>query len=126
LPPLDDLTLQEDQDLGNPIITFPGPDDDIYRYIDPEKDPNYPQTYQGCRAFYGGDFALPNPGVLPPECYKGQMGVSYYEVQTNILTITKAQQVLDNGQKDVAEREQSCHDLESHNAQLNAITDHYN
>jgi len=50
----------------------------------------YEVTFKGPGGHSFTDFGLPNPRVLPPDCYKGQMGVSYYEVQTNVLTITRS------------------------------------
>ena len=61
-----------------------------------------------CAAKLGADHPKPTGTVLPASCYKGAMGVAFHQMQSDLLKIQDAQQVLQNGTTNATATEQLC------------------
>jgi hypothetical protein len=72
------------------------------------------------------DYPRPSRAVLPASCYKGQMGVAFYDMNSNNLRFQRAKDVLDNGKKTLEAMFQSCKTIDANNTNLANLTGNYN
>ena len=125
-----------------------GPDNNVFNYIDFRTDQTVPRTptaantltssaqftrledgtWPGCQngfAKVDRDYPRPSLTVLPPACYKGSLGVAFYEVQTNNLRLQRAKDVLDTGKKNLADTFGQCTLIDLDNATLATLNTSY-
>jgi hypothetical protein len=82
-------------------------------------------TITQCQNGFGrGDKDYPRPGLsllLPPTCYKGALGVAFYEVQSNNLRLQRAKDILDIGKKNLGDTLTHCETIDLDNASIDAL-----
>jgi hypothetical protein len=76
----------------------------------------------GKQNFLKHDYPRPDRTILPPSCYKGALGVAFYQGQEQNNRLTRAKQVLDNGQKQLDDQKKLCDKIE---ADLHNLQDHF-
>jgi hypothetical protein len=67
-----------------------------------------PHCIDGTNGHPSTDYPIPSAFLLPSSCYRGQMGVAWYELQTTRLSIARAKQVLENGKATVGDIAKEC------------------
>ena len=67
------------------------------------------------------DYPRPTAGVLPANCYKGQMGVTFEEIQADSLRIQRAVEVLSNGQANLLAQKELCKTIDQHIARIEQL-----
>jgi len=125
----------------------PGPDDNIYNFDDIRSNitqyGHYGETLvapvsqvftiKGTPYCAGGykpyllhaDYPRPSRAALPGRCYKGALGVSFHQVQANLLRIRRAKEVLDSGQKGAQDTMELCAKIDSNGMKLAVFRGHY-
>jgi hypothetical protein len=71
------------------------------------------------------DHPRPAPDAFPAQCYKGSMGVAWQEVQSDLLKIQRAKEVLDSGQKDLEDQKNLCKSIDTHAAMISSLEGNY-
>jgi hypothetical protein len=125
-----------------------GPDDNVFNYVDYRTERRFPKdsstigsgtaigdlfmtaAAQKCSDGASGrlpvDYPLPNRALLPASCFKGQLGVAYYDIATNNLALARAKGVLDGGQKGLDDTLALCQSIDTHTKTIASFTDNYN
>jgi hypothetical protein len=67
------------------------------------------------------DYPRPADGLLPANCYKGQMGVTFEEIQADSLRIQRAVEVLNNGQANLLAQKNLCESIDRHIASIQQL-----
>jgi hypothetical protein len=75
---------------------------------------------------YTKNYPITSDVLLPPRCYKGQMGVAWFEIESARLRLRRAKHVLDSGKENVGDIFTECKAIDKDNTALNDLQNKVN